>query len=266
MGLLPRINTFRPPKTNSYVCTLFRLTIHMKKLLFLLGVISVGFVNGQSQEIVPGDSIPWELRKQSFIYNTAKMFNDPMVARTALYNLLAENPGNVALYDSLALLYFQYNQNASAALVAQQALQINAQDQFAIEIAATSLDKLGAKDRSLNYYEKLYLASGDINTLYKVAFLQFELQRYAESNTSLDIIVGDPQSDQRSIRFPTTDNKGQDVSLKVAAHRVKAMILEDKGDIEGAKAKYLEVLEMKPGFQIVQQQLREMTKPKTEGE
>ena len=238
----------------------------MKKLLFILGVVTVGFANAQSQEVVPGDSIPWELRKQSFIYNTAKMFNDPIVARTALYSLLAENPGNVALYDSLALLYLQYNQNASAALVAQQALQINPQDQFAMEIAATGFDNLGAKDRALNNYEKLYLANGDINTLYKVAFLQFELERYAESNTSLDIIIGDPQSDERTIRFPTTDKKGQDVKLKVAAHRVKAMILQDKGDTEGAKAKYLEVLEMHPGFQIVQQQLREMTKPKTDGE
>lgn len=239
----------------------------MKKVLFGLALFTIGFVsNGQSLETAPGDSIPWELRKQSFIFNTAKMFNDPVVARTALYSLLAENPGNVALYDSLAYIYFQYNQNASAALVAQQALKINAQDQFAMEIAATSLDKLGAKSQSLNHYEKLYLANGDINTLYKVSFLQLELDRYSESNASLDIIIGDPQSDEETIRFPTEDGNGQDVKLKVAAHRVKAMILEDKGDIEGAKKKYLEVLEMKPGFQIVQQQLREMTKPKTEGE
>ena len=238
----------------------------MKKILFVLCVLGVGFASGQSQEVVPGDSIPWELRKQSFIYNTAKMFNDPVVARTALYSLLAENPGNVALYDSLAILYYEYNQNISAALVAQQALKINSQDQFAMEVAAAAFDNAGLKGRSLDNYEKLYLANGDIGTLYKVSFLQFELGRYAESNTSLDIIIGDPQSDEASITFPTTDGAGQEVKLKIAAHRVKAMILEKKGDKEGAKAKYLEVLEMKPGFQIVQQQLRELTKPKESGE
>ena len=92
----------------------------MKKIFLLLAVLSVGYANGQSQEIAKGDSIPWELRKQSFIYNSAKLFNDPLVARMALYNLLAENPANPALYDSLALSYLQYNQSASAALVAQQ--------------------------------------------------------------------------------------------------------------------------------------------------
>ncbi|SNS69706.1 hypothetical protein SAMN05421640_0894 [Ekhidna lutea] len=237
----------------------------MKKIFFALMIVGATYVSAQSLEKAPGDSIPWELRKQSFIYNTAKMFNDPVVARTALYNLLAENPGNVALYDSLAIIYLQYNQNASAALVAQQALKINPQDQFAMEVAATGLDNLGAKDKALNHYEKLYLANGDINTLYKVSFLQFELGRYAESNTSLDIIIGNPKADERTVRFPTTDGRGQDIKLKIAAHRVKAMILEDKGDTEGAKAKYLEVLEMQPGFQLVQQQLRELTKPKTEG-
>lgn len=236
----------------------------MKNILFLSAFLMVvGFANAQSQEVAPGDSIPWELRKQSFIYNTAKVFNDPIIARSALYSLLAENPGNVALYDSLAILYLQYNQNASAALVAQQSLQINSQNQFAMEIAATGFDNLGVKDKALTYYEKLYLANGDINTLYKVSFLQLELQRYTEANTTLDIIINDPQSDENSIRFPTEDGRGEDVKLKVAAHRVKAMILQSQGDLEGAKAKYLEVLGMRPGFQLVQQQLREITKPKT---
>ncbi|MEQ9567436.1 MAG: hypothetical protein RLN85_16755, partial [Pseudomonadales bacterium] len=134
-----------------------------------------------------------------------------------LYSLLAENPGNTALYDSLAILYYEYNQNISAALVAQQSLRINPQNQFAMEVAAAAFDNAGVKGRALDNYEKLYLANGDINTLYKISFLQFELARYAEANTSLDIIIGDPQSDEATITFPTADGAGQDVKLKIAA-------------------------------------------------
>lgn len=239
----------------------------IKKLIFTLIVCGMGFSSfAQSQEMVPGDSIPWELRKQSFIYNSARLFNDPLVARMALYNLISENPGNVALYDSLALSYYQYNQNASAALVAQQALAINPNDMFATEIAANGFDKLGAKDQAITYFETLYLNNNnDINTLYKVAFLQFETQRYGEANTSLNIIIGDPQSKETSIVFPTTDGNGQEVPLDVSAHRVKAMIEEAQGNTEEAKSMYLEVLKMHPGFQVVQQQLRELTKSKEEG-
>ena len=238
----------------------------MKKLLFTLLVCGVAYTSSaQSQEIAPGDSIPWEIRKQSFIYNSARQFNDPLVARMALYNLLSENPANTALYDSLAILYLDYNQNASAALVAQQALRINPDDMFAVEVAATGFDQLGAKDRALVNYEKLYLENQDLNTLYKIAFLQYELKRYAESNTSLDIIIADAGSKESSIVFPTTDRVGQAVPLDVSAQRVKAMIEEAKGNTDLAKTKYLEVLELFPGFQVVQQQLRELTKP-AEGE
>ncbi|MEM7298849.1 MAG: hypothetical protein AAF391_11355, partial [Bacteroidota bacterium] len=111
----------------------------MKKILFTLIVLcGFGYFSfAQSQETAQGDTIPWELRKQAFIYNSAEMFNDPLVARIAIYNLLAENPGNLPLYDTLALSYLQYQQYASAALVAQRVLEINPDDLFAVEIAAT---------------------------------------------------------------------------------------------------------------------------------
>lgn len=238
----------------------------MKKVALILLGISFSFISlGQSQEMAKGDSIPWELRKQSFIYNSAKLFNDPVVARTALYNLLAENPGNSALYDSLALLYLQYNQNASAALVAQQSLQISPKNLFATEIAATAFDNLGVKDRAIKYYEKLYLSKNEVNTLYKVSFLQFELKRFGEANASLDIIIGNPESESIFIGFPTTDGNGQDVPLKVAAQRLKAMIVEENGTKEESINAYLSVLKMYPDFQIVQQQIAELRKKK-EGE
>ena len=75
----------------------------MKKILFLLFIGVSCFASAQNEETLPGDSIPWELRKQAFIYSTAKSFNDPVVARTALYNILAINPANVSIYDSLAI-------------------------------------------------------------------------------------------------------------------------------------------------------------------
>ena len=223
-------------------------------------VCSLVVAIGQSQEVAPGDSIPWELRKQSFIYNAAKGFNDPSIVKMAIYNLIAENPSNVVLYDSLALIYLEYNENVSAALVAQQALRLNPKNNFATEIAAVSFENLGVNDKALSYYEKLYLSNSNIFTLYKMSFLQMGLERYAESENSLNIIIGDPQAKEVTVTFPTVDQVGQEVSLEIAAHRVKAMIEESKGNIEVAKEKYLEVLEMKPDLQIVQQQLRALTK------
>ncbi len=214
----------------------------------------------QSTEMAEGDSIPWEIRKQSFIYNSANLFNDVQVAKMALYNLISENPGNPALYDSLALIYLQYNQNASAALVAQQSLRINNDNLFATEVAASAFDNLGVKDRAIPYYETLYLAKNDLNVLYKIAFLQLELKRYGEAVTSVDIIMQSEDAKSQIIVFPTEDNAGQEIPLNVAAHRIKAMVEESKGNDDEAKRLFLATLEMYPGFQVVQGQLQLLSK------
>lgn len=233
----------------------------MRKIFFTLCLIFAGQVLlAQSVEMAPGDSIPWELRKQSFIYNSANLFNDPEVAKMALYNLIAENPGNPALYDSLALIYLRFNQMASAALVSQQSLKINNNNLFATEVAASAFDNLGVKDRAIPYYETLYLANNDLNVLYKIAFLQLELNRFGEATTSVDIILQNEESKSQIIVFPTEDQKGQDVPLNVAAHRIKAMVEEAKGNEDEAIRLYLATLEMLPGFQVVQGQLQLLNK------
>ncbi|MFK7952487.1 MAG: tetratricopeptide repeat protein [Ekhidna sp.] len=235
----------------------------MKKIaILILGLAFSMLLRGQSQEMVEGDSVPWELRKQSFVYNSAKLFSDPVVARSALYQLIAENPANAALYDSLAILYLKYDNYVSATLVAQQSLMITPENEFAIEIAAAGYDNLGVKDKATVFYERLYLSNNDINTLYKISFLQFELGRYGESNTNLDIVISNPKSETEMIGFPTVDRRGQDVPLKVAAQRVKAMIIEQTESKENALKAYLDVLKMYPDFQIVQQQMTELRKTK----
>lgn len=230
-------------------------------MAFTLLLVVTGFWgSSQSQEKTEGDSIPWEFRKQAFIYSKAIAFNDPQVARMALYNLLSENPGNPSIYDSLAWLYLQYNQFVSAALVAKQSLELNNDNLFATEIVATSFDNLGVKDKAIPYYETLYLADNDLTTLYKIAFLQFEVDRFKEAVTSADIIIQNPEAATITFTFPTEDGVGQEILLKVCAHRIKAMIKEEEGNKEEAMQLYLETLQMHPGFQVVQKQLRELTK------
>lgn len=234
----------------------------MKRVFFVVVVLGLFVQNAfaQSTEIAEGDSIPWELRKQSFIYNSSKLFNDAQVSKMALYNLLSENPTNYALYDSLSLIYLQYNQFASAVLVAQRSLQLNPSNLFATEVAATSFDNLGVKEKAIPYYETLYLSNNDLNVLYKISFLQLELERYGEAVTSTDIILSHADSEKSTIIFPTQDNMGQEVTLKVAAQRVMAMIAESQGNEDEAKQLYLKTLEMFPGLEVVQSQLQALSK------
>ncbi|RED94408.1 hypothetical protein [Marinoscillum furvescens] len=228
----------------------------MKYLLSLI-VCLVAFASSAQQQ-VPQDSIPFELRKQAYIYSMANKYNDPAVARMALYNLIATNPGSSALLDSLALLYIDYQQYASAALVAQDAMKLNPDDIFATEVAAVAFDNLGVKTRAVANYEKLYLANNDLNTLYKVAFLQLDLKRYGQALSNADIIIESSKSEEIELIFPTQDNKGQEVSMKVAAIRLKGMIEKDRGNTALAKDLFQKALDMQPDFELLKQQIAEL--------
>lgn len=206
------------------------------------------------------DSIPFELRRQAYIYNLGKKYNDPTIARMALYNILSTNPNSTPLMDSLALLYFDYQQYASAALVAQDAMKINPNDLFATEIAAVSFDQLGVKNRAVDNYEKLYLANNDLGTLYRVAFLQYELKRYGEAINNADNIIKAPESEELKLVFQKSKNENQEVSLKASTIRLKAMIAEAQGNKAEAKELYQKVLELEPEFAVVKQQLAELEK------
>ncbi|WP_421868880.1 tetratricopeptide repeat protein [Marinoscillum sp.] len=235
----------------------------MKYLLSLLIVFIGLLANAQEKATTQTrkDSIPWELRKNAFIYSMAKQYNDPSVARMALYNLLAETPQNPAIYDTLALWYYEYNQLASAALVAQDAMKLNPDDLFAAEVAAISFEQLGVKNKAVSNYEKLYLANNDIGMLYKIAFLQLDLKRYGEAINNADVIIGSAKSDSEQLVFPIDDkNNTQNVSLKVAAIRLKGMVEEDRGNTSLAKDLYQKALDMQPDFVVLKQQMADLDK------
>lgn len=227
---------------------------------FLSLIVMLMMFSGNAQQKPANDTIPFEMRKQAYIYSLGKKYNDPSISKMALYNLIALNPGSSALLDSLSLLYFDYQQYASAALTAQDALKINPNDLFATELAAVSFDNLGAKQRAINNYEKLYLANNDLGVLYKVAFLQFESKNYEEALTNADIIINSSKSDEMNLIFPKGENSSQEISLKASTVRVKGMIEADRGNSSMAKQYFQKALEMEPDFYLLKQQIAELDK------
>lgn len=232
---------------------------------YLLSVITVlagfmAFSQDAQTEPASQDSIPFELRKQAYIYTLAQKYNDPAVARMALYNLIAVNPNSAPILDSLALLYYQYQQYASAALVAKDAMMLNPEDAFAAEVSAVSFENLGVKNRAADSYEKLYLLNNDLGTLYKLAFLQMDLKRYGEAIANADVLIESPKAVELKLLFPVDDKKNQEISMKAAAVRLKGMIEEDKGNKAEAKKYYQEALTLEPEFAVLKQQITDLDK------
>ena len=231
----------------------------MKKIIIAILILGSLPCLTFAQENTEGDTlIPMEVQRQIFVYGASKKYNDKMMQLSTLYNLLAFNRNNSAILDSIALVYFGLQQYVSAALVSVDAVLLNPKDELAAEIAALSFEQIGATERALKYYETLYLLRNDIMTLYQVSFLQYRLKRLNEAFTNVDIIIADAKSNEVQIRFPKNDESEQEVVLKTAAKRLKAMIYEEQGNVVEATKIYKDILLISPDFDLVKKQLEDL--------
>ena len=195
----------------------------------------------KTQQAPRKDSVPPInplIRHYAFKYQIAVQWNDPEVAKDALYDLIIENPANDSLIYELAYYYYQNQKYPSAVLVAQELLKRNPKNTAALEMSAIGYETIGVFDRSLQSYESLYLLQNNPNVLYKMAFLQMRLKRYKESGTSADILLADKNIDSLKVSFTGTDNKTSEFPMRAALLNLKGMLSQEQGDKVTAKKFY----------------------------
>ena len=168
---------------------------------------------------------------------------------------MVRNPENPRYMEALGNLYFDAGQFASAALVSMDLLQLNDKNVGALEIAAYSLEQLGALDRALPHFESLYLLTGDNFSLYKSAFIQYNLQRYEEAMNNVTMLVKNAKADEK-IGFPKSQTETQEVSMKAAALNLKGLIYLDQNSKAEAKVAFNEAISLDPTFDQAKENLK----------
>jgi tetratricopeptide (TPR) repeat protein len=188
-------------------------------------------------------------------YATALQWNDYEVAKDALYDLIIENPTNDSLIFDLAVYYYQNQKSASAMLVSNELLARNPKNSGALEISAGGYEALGVTDKALQNYETLYLLSDNITTLYKMAFLQYQMKRYKESATSADILLKRKDIETMKATYNGADGKGKEYPVKVAVINLQGMLALDQGDKVNAKKFFQQALAIAPDFALAKENL-----------
>ena len=180
-------------------------------------------------------------------YQAGLRYSDLSIAKIKLYDLLARNPEDLRYMEALGSLYFEAGEYASSALVAMDILKINDKNVGALEIASYALEQLGAFDRALPYYESLHLLTGDNFSLYKSAYLQFSMKRYAEAMNSLTMLMKLAKTDEK-IGFAVSETETQQVDMKAAALNLKGLVYLEQASKSEAKAAFTEALALEPTF------------------
>ena len=185
----------------------------------------------------------------------ATRWNDFDVAKDAMYDLIIEDPGNDSLIFQLAYLYYENQKYPSSILVCKDLLARNPKNTQVLELSAISYESLNIFDRALQSYESMFLLTNSSSTLYKMAFLQYELKRYPECMTNADILLSRPDAETLKVGFNTAENKPKEYPIKVALLNLKGMVYKDQGDKVNAKTQLDEALKIAPDFLPAKQTL-----------
>ena len=227
----------------------------IKVLAFALAMISTNLLAQEATTPAPKDPLQARNETDQKIYQMALRYNDTNVAKVKLFELIERNPTNTRYAELLATLYFEMEQYASAALISIDIVESNPKNTTALEIAAYSLEQLGALDRSLRHFESLYLLSGDVYSLYKSAYLQYTLKKYEEALNSVNMLAKNKKADEEKLAFPTKNNEQQEVTMKAAALNLKGLIYKDQGSNAEAKKAFDEALALESNFEVVKENL-----------
>jgi len=194
------------------------------------------------------------------IYQLALRYNDLAVARMKLFELIERNPTNITYQETLTSLYFEANQHTSAAVSALDILERNDKSLVALEVAANSLEQLGALDKALPNFERHYLLTNNLFSLYKTAYMQYSLNRQDEALNSINMLVKAPKASEEKVGFPKADNTTQEVTLKAAALNLKGMVYMYQKNKAEAIAALNQALEMQSDFELAIENLKEANK------
>lgn len=199
-------------------------------------------------------------RDNLIVYARALKYNDMDVAKNALYNLITMNPGNDSLLFSLSYLYYENQNYISSILVSQDVLRINPNHTDALEISAVGFESIGAKDKALDAYESLYLKKNDVNSLYKMAFLQYDINKLGEAKTTAEILLERKDTDEATLVFNTENQKQVEVPMKASIYNLMGLISKKEGKNEEAKGFFNKALTAAPDFTLAKKNLEELSK------
>ena len=191
-------------------------------------------------------------------YQLAIRYNDMNAAKQALYSILAENPTNDSVLYTLSYLYLEEGQFAPAAITAKDLNSMNPDNIGALEILAISYENLGLRDKALEAYEDLYFKTSDYQSLYKVAFLQYQTGKYSESMTNADILLGKPEADEIKAMFATENNQQKEYPIRVALLNLKGLNAQGLGNMDDAKKFFQSALDLAPDFVMAKENLKSL--------
>ena len=185
----------------------------------------------------------------------ALKYGDKDVATGAMYNIIAMQGETSTYKDSLAYLYFNKRNFLSCFLVTNDVLERNPNNLEILEMNAISLESIGAKEKAMEGYEKLLATSNRAFHAYKIAGLQFGMNKLDDAYSSIKKAAQLPEEPNINVSFAVNANYSQDVNLKAAIAYLDGLIAVAQEKKTEAIVAFERAEKLFPGFVLAKSQL-----------
>lgn len=230
----------------------------MKKIKFF--VLALGLMLASVSAMAQDSTyISNEYAKALALFDKSQKYNDAVLTKHALYEILILSPNDSSAMRSLSELYYNSSQYTSSALVGLDMLERYPNYEIAMEIVALSYENLRLYDRAVEYYEKLWLKTENINVQYQIAYLQYTLKRYTESETNLAMMETKVKVEDK-ISLNKSDGSIQEIPFPAAIANLRGLMAVEQGKNDEAKAHFTKALSISPDFETAKKSLEGLNK------
>jgi len=218
----------------------------MKNLIYIFS-----FVLATSAIAQNTSSIAFEKQK----ITQAKAYNDETVIASAMYNIIAMEGPQSTYKDSLAYRYFSQRSYVSCFLVTNDLLKSKPDNMDFLEMKAVSLESMGVLEKSKEAYEGLLAKSNKSYHAYKLASLEFRMNKGEEAYVTVKKASTLEDSGDLKITFKVNQNYNENIALDASIAYLEGLIAESINKDVEAKASYEKAIELSPDFMLAKSNL-----------
>ncbi len=160
------------------------------------------------------------------LYTQGKRVGDAAVMYDALHNMLAMEPGNAAVKDSLATLYFTGRMYGPSLSLTTELLGDKAGDARYLEMQAVSQNSLGLLEDALASYQTLLNVDPNPYYAYQIATIQYGLNKFDVAEASVDNMLAADLGEQK-VNINLSNGRAQSVPMKAALLNIKGVLRKD---------------------------------------
>jgi len=222
----------------------------MNKICFWMVCLITASVFGQ----VNNEAVAFEKK----VLEKAKQYNDISVVKSSMMRLVLLEGENSTYKDSLAFIYFQERAYPSSFIASQEVLKRDPNNVKMLEVQAFSLESIGAYDKAVESFKKLFAKTNNNYYGFSQANLQYVLKDYSGAYATLLQVEKLNDTGNYTVSYAINQTHKQEIELIAAIQYLKGLCAVQLKNNTVAKASFEKALTTQPDFVLAKESLENL--------